>query len=271
MKTNSVIESKRSFALAKCDELLAAYKSGNIDQINTAQEAADKAASDLTAEIHNAYFEEWAAADEPIKAALACLWVDGEKITVKRNGKTKEVTSVDLDETRAIFSLDELNAWCKDKGHKRFTAGGEFAVLADKASYYTARRALYELASEKPKNLKDIDGKLSDAKLSCDYPVFAVAKGSDITSNKTIEKVLQRLLDEIIFIPDESNSEKNSLKVRASVDGTFFLWTAYQWNKRTGRLVNPNGKTITSQMLCIAHHILSGKGYEELFDFSKRK
>lgn len=269
MKTNATIEAKKAIANAKCDELLAAFRSKDADKINAAQEAADKAAEALTTELHNAYFSEWLTDEKPIEAALKCLWVDGVKVHVKRNGKTKEVTGVELNESVAIFNLDELNAWCKENGHKRVTAGADFNILADRATYYTAQRALYELSAEKGKKMDSINSKLKEGKLSCDDPTFAIAKGSDLTSNKTLEKVLQRLLDEIIFVESEDKPGKNALTVRANVDGTFFLWTAYKWNARTGHLTNPRIETISSQMLCIAHHVLSGKGYEELFDFKR--
>ena len=204
MQNNEKVNAKMAIANTAIAELDVALKGANATDIAHKQAAAQVAVTDLNDEVVSAYYTEWASSETPMVTALTVAYMEQYQCKVAEDRET-HIQGAKLERRKgdAVLNIKDFDGFAAEanKG-PMFSVNGQWYWLAERVCMLLNRNATKAIGGD----LKRFDAKYSISKQGLKMNVDA-----DLESKTTAKKVLQNVIDMVLFI--DNGKKENKLKV----------------------------------------------------------
>ena len=237
--------------LTKINEDVTSYNKVNNEKV---MKEIQRSVAELNKDILTGVYEEFCKAETPMLEALKNPYFKLKKLFIKElDDGTFEAKVDDSEQIVNIMSfedwyINEKNADVKDGSLQTLSANYQWRSRIERVAHVFALRIAKEFG-------EDLDGE--KYKLSSDGTMVQLPK---TTSNTQTEKLLQFILDGIVFVPNAKSPDVNSFKVTKK-DILFIEKLMCREGKKTGIKV-PRQNTMLRLITKMANRIVTSGSYE---------
>lgn len=210
----------------------------------------------------HAQYEELMADPYPMVAAIKKLTVDALSVKVKANKDTGSIESISVSQPKNGKDIDlvDFEDWAIRAGYPRVSVNAQWRFLVEKFNYVMCVRAGLDISGEAAASLVRGSYKLSAEARGCEM--------ADPTSNREAVKLLQSIVDKIVFIDSGKKSKADEPLNTVKVDERDLKYIKYLMCSRgTGLHVGlPKASTMRGLITKAMNKNITARDYALDFD-----